>query len=191
MAHYSKGIMKKSILLIIIGAALYSNLSAQININIIQNIKARKITNLDGRWHYIVDPFNTGEWGKFHFNKIQETPDQLLEYDFSMAPTLNVPGDWNSQKNELLYYEGIVWYQRDFFVHPQQGKRYFLNFGAVNYKAEVYLNGRLLGTHEGGFTPFQFEISDKILDGDNFIVIKTDKTRYTENVPEENFNWWN
>ena len=58
-------------------------------------------------------------------------------------------------------------------------------------KADVYINGRLLGTHEGGFTPFQFEVTDKIFDGDNFIVIKTDNTRYPDNVPAENFDWWN
>ena len=183
--------MKKSILLFLGVVVLYSNLSAQANYSIIQNIKGRKITNLDGRWHYIVDPFNTGEGGRFYFNKMQENPDELLEYDFSTAPTINVPGDWNSQKNELQYYEGIVWYQRDFELHPQMGKRYFLNFGAVNYKAEVYLNGRLLGSHEGGFTPFQFEISDKIVDGNNFVVIKADNTRYAENVPSENYDWWN
>lgn len=183
-------IMKKSILLLLIVFASRSTSQAQ-NINIIQNIKARNILNLDGKWHYIVDPYNTGDNNRFFFNKMQELPDELLEYDFSTAPIINVPGDWNSQKNELLYYEGIVWYQRDFSVHPKPGKRYFLNFGAVNYKAEVYLNGRLLGEHEGGFTPFQFEISDKIQDGDNFIVVKVDNTRYGENVPGENFDWWN
>lgn len=190
MAHYMTS-MKKSILLFLVFITVITNLFAQGQLNIIQNIKARNILNLDGKWHYIVDPFNTGDWGRFYFNKIQETTDELLEYDFSAAPTLNVPGDWNSQDNKLLYYEGIVWYQRDFVAHPKAGKRYFLNFGAVNYKAEVFLNGRLIGLHEGGFTPFEFEISDKILDGDNFIVIKTDNTRYAENVPAENFDWWN
>jgi len=182
--------MKKSILLFIV-IAIYSSLAAQPNINIIQNIKARNITSLDGKWHYIVDPYNTGDYNRFYFNKQQETPDELFEYDFAAAPTLNVPGDWNSQKNELLYYEGIVWYEKDFTAHPVTGKRYFVNFGAVNYKADVYLNGRLLGSHEGGFTPFQFEVTDKILDGDNFIVVKADNTRYPDNVPAENYDWWN
>ena len=184
-------IMKKSILLFLGITALAFHLPAQVDINIIQNIKARNITNLDGKWHYIIDPYNTGEGGRFYFNRQQATPDELVEYDFSTAPVLNVPGDWNSQKDELKYYEGIVWYERDFVARPKQGKRYFLNFAAVNYKADVYLNGRLLGTHEGGFTPFQFEVTDKIEDGDNFIVIKTDNTRYPDNVPAENFDWWN
>lgn len=191
MAHFSKRIMKKSILLCWGILLVFANLSAQVNFNIIQNIKGRNITNLDGRWHYIVDPYNTGDERRFFNNKVQENDSELLEYDFSTAPTLNVPGDWNSQKEALKYYEGIVWFQRDFVAHPQNGKRYFINFGAANYKADVYLNGRLLGSHEGGFTPFQFEISDKIVDGDNFIVVKTDNTRYVESVPSENYDWWN
>jgi len=180
--------MKKTLLLYLLSLSVYTAVSAQVNI---QNIKSKKLQNLDGRWHYIIDPYNTGEWAKFYLNKIQETPSQLLEYDFSTAPTFNVPGDWNSQKPELLYYEGIVWYERDFYAKPVAGKRYFINFGAVNYKADVYLNGRYLGTHEGGFTPFEFEVSDKLLDGDNSLVVKADNTRYPENIPSENFDWWN
>ncbi|MEP6846596.1 MAG: sugar-binding domain-containing protein, partial [Panacibacter sp.] len=183
--------MKKSSFLFLVLIAFITNLSGQGQLNIIQNIKARNILNLDGKWHYIIDPYNTGDRGRFYLNKVQESSEELLEYDFSTAPTMNVPGDWNSQNANLLYYEGIVWYQRDFSAHPQVGKRYFLNFGAVNYKAEVYLNGRLIGSHEGGFTPFEFEISDKIVDGDNFIVIKVDNTRYSDYVPSENFDWWN
>ncbi|QEC65815.1 beta-glucuronidase [Panacibacter ginsenosidivorans] len=183
--------MRKSSFLCFVFATIFTNLFAQGQINIIQNIKARNILNLDGKWHYIVDPYNTGDGSRFFSNKIQGSPDELVEYDFSSAPTLSVPGDWNSQQNDLLYYEGAVWYERDFVARPKQGKRYFLNFGAVNYKADVYLNGRLLGTHEGGFTPFQFEVTDKIEDGDNFIVVKADNTRYAENVPAENFDWWN
>jgi beta-glucuronidase len=183
--------MRKSSLLCFVFATVITNLFAQGQFNIIQNIKARNILNLDGKWHYIIDPYNTGDDSKFFFNKIQGSPDELVEYDFSASPTLNVPGDWNSQQNNLQYYEGIIWYERDFVARPKQGKRYLLNFGAVNYKADVYLNGRLLGTHEGGFTPFQFEVTDKIQDGDNFIVVKADNTRYSDNVPADNFDWWN
>ncbi|CAN5131229.1 glycoside hydrolase family 2 protein [soil metagenome] len=180
--------MKKIIFIYCLSLSFFATLSAQVNI---QNIKAKKLQNLDGRWHYIIDPYNTGEWSKFYLNKIQESPSQLLEYNFAASPTLNVPGDWNSQKPELLYYEGIVWYGHEFYTKPVAGKRYFINFGAVNYKADVYLNGHYLGTHEGGFTPFEFEVSDKLLDGNNFIVVKADNTRYSENIPSENFDWWN
>ncbi len=72
---------------------------------------------------------------------------------------MTIPNDWNSQDEKLLYYEGNVWFRRMFDYDLKDKKRLFVYFGAVNYKAEVYLNGKKLGTHEGGFTPFNFEIS--------------------------------
>jgi len=55
----------------------------------------------------------------------------------------------------LFFYEGTIWYQRDFSVDKQPGRRYLVHFGAVNYRAIVYVNGIRVGEHEGGFTPFQ------------------------------------
>jgi len=115
----------------------------------------------------------------------------LVEYNFEKEPTLNVPGDWNSQDEKLLYFEGTIWYQRSFNFHPQPGKRYFLRFNAINYNAYVSLNDKKLGVHAGGFTPFEFEVTKQLQDGNNFIVIKVNNTRKKENVPTDNFDWWN
>src|SRR5579872_6849381 len=136
---------------------------------LIQHITAREILNLDGRWNYIIDPYENGFYdyrhqpydqsssgkGGFYDDRKQKDPSELIEYDFDASPTLKVPGDWNSQDDKLLYYEGTIWYRRKFRVTPQTGQRYFLYFGAVNYEAHVYLNGKKLGVHKGGFTPFQ------------------------------------
>jgi len=59
---------------------------------------------------------------------------------------------FNSQMTELKYFEGTVWYKRTFNYNLNDGKRLFLHFGAVNYFASIYLNGNLVGKHEGGFT---------------------------------------
>lgn len=180
---------------------LFQNLSAQTAL--IQNINARNIISLDGRWHYIIDPFATGYRGfqgatadenglsGFFENKQQTKPGELVEYDFEKSPTLTVPGDWNSQDEKLLFYEGTVWYQRNFYVQPQQGKKYFLRFGAVNYEAYVSVNGKKAGTHTGGFTPFEFDVTNLLKNGNNSIVIKVDNTRKKEAVPTDNFDWWN
>ena len=70
----------------------------------------------------------------------------LVEYDFDKAPTIKVPGDWNSQKEKLFYYEGSLWYKKSFNIENYDGsKRYYLHFGAVNYRADVYVNGKKLG----------------------------------------------
>jgi hypothetical protein len=55
-----------------------------------------------------------------------------------------VPGDWNSQREDLRYYEGTVWYRRAFEASPAEGRRQFLVFDAINYKAIVYLTTREL-----------------------------------------------
>jgi beta-glucuronidase len=71
------------------------------------------------------------------------------------------------------------------------GKKYFLYFGAVNYEAHVYLNGKKLGSHKGGFTPFQFDVTGKLKAGENFVVVKADNTRHVDDIPTVNTDWWN
>ena len=81
----------------------------------------------------------------------------LIEYNFDTSPTLNVPGDWNSQDDKLFYYEGSIWYRTKFDVTKSApDHRLFVYFGAANYEADVYLNGKKLGKHIGGFTPFAY-----------------------------------
>lgn len=151
----------------------------------------RSVLSLDGRWHYIMDPYNTGDRARFYLDKQQDSKAQLLEYDFEKSPTLAVPGDWNSQDDKLLFYEGTVWYERKFLAEAKEGKKYFIQFGAVNYKADVYVNGVPVGSHTGGFTPFEYEVTGFLLNGANSIVVKADNTRRKENVPTEDFDWWN
>ncbi len=88
-------------------------------------------------------------------------------------------------------YEGTIWYKKDFDYIKKPGKRLFVYFGAVNYQADVYLNGEKLGEHIGGFTPFNFEITGLVKDGNNFIIVKVDNKRKREAVPTLNTDWWN
>ncbi|MBS1660433.1 MAG: beta-glucuronidase [Bacteroidetes bacterium] len=172
---------------------------------LIQNIGARVEQSLDGRWNYIVDPYENGYYdyrhmpydqsasgtGGFFDDKKAKDKTELIEYNFDLSPTLKVPGDWNSQDEKLYFYEGTVWYRRLFHVAQQPGRRYFLYFGAVNYEAHVYLNGKKLGMHKGGFTPFQFEVTGKLKEGENSIVVKADNTRKQDEIPTVNTDWWN
>jgi beta-glucuronidase len=114
-----------------------------------------------------------------------------VEYDFDSSGTLNVPGDWNSQRPDLFFYEGPVWYKKSFSYHKRDHSRVFVYFGAANYKASVYLNAQKLGEHEGGFTPFDFEITDQIREGDNFLVVEVNNQRKLENVPGPMTDFWN
>jgi beta-glucuronidase len=115
----------------------------------------------------------------------------FVEYSFDGGPYLKVPGDFNSQLCELTYLEGTVWYKKQFENSLQPGKRLFLHFGAINYIADVYLNGEKIGSHEGGFTPFQFEITDKIKTGTNTIVVKVNNNRQGNGLPSFGYDWFN
>ena len=171
----------------------------------VQNIASRTNLSLNGKWNYMIDPYESGYYdyrrvpfdqsktqeGGFYDNKQQTDKSELLEYDFDHSPTLNVPGDWNSQVEKLSLYEGSVWYKKSFTITPKKDKQYLLYFAAVSYEAHVYLNGKKLGIHQGGFTPFQFDVTALLKEGENFVVLKVDNTRKKEAIPTIATDWWN
>ena len=167
--------------------------------DLLQNIDSRQKISLNGKWDIIVDPLENGfynhrlqEYDGGYFNNAKmKTPSDLIEYNFDTSAQLNVPGDWNTQMDKLYYYEGTVWYKKDFNYSKNQNELAFLYFEAVNYEAIVYLNGEKIGSHLGGYTPFQFNVTDKLKDGNNFVVVKVDNKRKKENVPTINQDWWN
>ena len=186
-----------------IGCALTSLLGAAPPL---LNAYARPGLDLDGKWHVIVDPYDTGYYdyrhqqldasphptGGYFLDHEPASKSELVEYNFDQSPTLDVPGDWNSQAERLFYYEGAIWYRRHFdYVPSAAGNRLFLYFGAANYQADVYLNGKKLGQHIGGFTPFEFEVTGLVKESDNSLVVRVDNRRYLEGVPTINTDWWN
>jgi beta-glucuronidase len=175
---------------------------------LITNTEHRDSTTLNGKWKYIVDPYETGFYDyrrdvrdkqahpstaeSLFLGHRQQKPWERVEYDFDKADSLLVPRDWNSQKEKLFYYEGTVWYYKAFDYTPGSStNRQFLYFGAINYEAHVYLNGKKLGMHEGGFTPFNFEITGQVKPKGNFVIVKVDNTRGLDKVPTINTDWWN
>ena len=171
----------------------------------LQNIYGRSHLSLNGRWSYIIDPYENGYYdyrrqafdasksgkGGFYDDRKPKDKGDWVEYDFERAPTMKIPGDWNSQAEKLQLYEGTVWLRQVFEADPKPDRHYVLYFGAVNYEAHVYLNGRKLGMHKGGFTPFQFDVSGKLAKGRNVVVVKADNTRRPDEIPTVNTDWWN
>ena len=165
----------------------------------ISNVSARETTSLDGQWKSIVDPFENGYYdyrlnptdGGYAQDRTYSSKTWLQEYDFETDKQLFVPGDWNTQRPQLYYYEGTVWYRKHFEYNLEAGKRLFVHFGAANYETIVWLNGKRLGSHIGGFTPFCFEITDGLKGGTNSLVVKVDNKRKPEAVPTVNADWWN
>ena len=73
---------------------------------------------------------------------LRECPEneyQLIEYSYTDAADIRVPGDFNTQVDELFYYRDTVWYQRHFDIDLQKEVRYHLWFGGANYKTTIYL----------------------------------------------------
>ena len=163
------------------------------------NPSARKSISLSGEWQYVPDPFREGlrekvikQYAMFEDQDDADSPPHALkEYDFGQAPSLTVPGSWTAQVPELSWYEGLVWMRRRFDAAPVDGKRYLLHFGAVNYEAHVFLNGEEIGTHQGGFTPFVFDVTGKLKPGENSLVVGVDSEHGETSIPPERTDWWN
>ena len=183
----------------------YFLLNAQYEISkntyVLQNIESRDKVSLDGLWQVIIDPLENGFYnlwldphkGKkaFFKNSKMKNKSDLIEYNFDTDYQLMVPGDWNTQMEKLYYYEGTIWYKKTFDFIEQFDEKSFLYFEAVNYEAKVYLNGKFLGQHKGGYTPFQFNVSGKLKEKDNHLIIKVDNKRKREAIPTINTDWWN
>ena len=176
--------------------------AADKDVPLIQNVMGYESQSLNGAWNYIVDVqeegyydyrMNPTRWGFFQNAKPQK-PEDLIEYDFDKSPTMQIPSDWNTQDEKLFFYEGTVWFYKQFRVESSEfrdSKRSLLYFGAVNYDAHVYVNGQHVGHHIGGFTPFNYDVTDLLKNGENNVIVKVDNKRHAEDVPTQIFDWWN
>jgi len=160
----------------------------------------RAAISLDGDWASIVDPYFSGLFSFHHeekkngwfLNRKAQPGDPFpTEIDFSKAPKLKVPADWNTQRESLFFYEGPVWYERDFTYQSKEHTRVFLHVGAANYKSWFWVNGQKVCEHEGGFTSFNCEVTAAIHAGANFVVAAVDNTRHEDGVPTLETDWWN
>lgn len=118
-------------------------------------------------------------------------------FDDSSWAIVSVPHTWNVMP-EYSDYEGLAWYRRTFTGPPASRNAHLrLRFEAVFYLARVWLNGQYLGQHEGGYTPFEFDVTSIIKPGkENVIAVQVDNIRTTNRIPvvirpDWSFDWWN
>ena len=123
--------------------------------------ETRNIINLNGIWDFKLDKGN-GFSDKWFEGKLSET--------IQMA----VPSSYNDlvELQEVRDHVGWVWYQRSFSIHRSLlNERIVLRFGSATHIAKVYLNGKLLMEHKGGFTPFEAEINEFLISGENILTV--------------------
>jgi beta-glucuronidase len=186
-------------MLVLTSATVILPAQSAANTTLLVDIDHRPATSLDGDWHTIVDPYSTGLYDFHHeikakgyfMNEKQQPNGGPVEYNFAISPTLKVPGDWNTQRRDLFYYEGVMWYEKDFKYSPKPNIRTFIHFGAANYRSFIWVNTKKVCEHEGGFTPFDCDVTGVVKDGDNFVVVAVDNTRIADGVPTLQTDWWN
>ena len=177
---------------LIVALVLVLSAFAQAPDPLIENVYSRRSISLNGEWNILVDRYDDGTYHpKYYENHKQQRPDELVEYAFDGSQTLKVPGDWNTQRKEFFFFEGTIWYEKDFQYTPKPGMRSYLYVGAANYASAVYVNGQQVCAHEGGFTPYNCDIGKQLKSGANFVVISVNNERRRDRIPAMSTDWWN
>ncbi len=115
--------------------------------------------NLNGHWDYAVTPI--------------ETRRQPSQWDGKLLVPYCLESKLGGVQR-LLDEPEALWYRRSFGAKRSDGNRLLLNFEAVDYRSEVFVNGHSVGSHVGGNTPFSFDVTDAIKDGENELVVRVE-----------------
>lgn len=135
----------------------------------------REVIGLSGFFDFKLDPDNVGE-------------EENWQKGVESSRSIGIPGSWNEQFIDTRDYLGPTWHFKKFYVPSSwKEKLVWFRIGAANYYAKVWINGKFIGEHEGGYLPFQFEVTDKVTFGkENFLSVKVDNQLSPERVPPGN-----
>jgi len=139
--------------------------------------------NLNGAWRFAFDPGDQGLAEAWY-----RTPERLDR-------TITVPFPWQSELSGVAEPEvaGVAWYARDFaLTEAWRGQRVHLVFGAVDWAADVWVNGEPVGGHDGGYTPFRLDVTDALRDGGNTVVVRAFDPGNDPEYPhgKQGFSWY-
>ena len=133
--------------------------------------QGRTTENLGGEWGFALDPVKAGEQDKWftatypsgRFDKV------TVPHCFSVDP-------------RYWFYTGTAWYFKKFSLPKANGQHIFLKFDAIFYRSKIWLNGALVGAHEGGYTPFEFDITQQT-GAENVLAVQVDNAWDTTTIP--------
>lgn len=137
--------------------------------------------NLNGLWRFMVD-----QDPEYHRGLDYSRPTSLLHWE-----TVPVPGCWNRYAARYDLFEGVAWFVREFEV-PELPNEHVacLHFGGVNYLCDVFLNGQKVGSHEGGYTAFDLDVSKALKAGFNRLALRVDNRHLKMRLPAV-LGWYN
>ena len=146
---------------------------------------------LDGQWYFRLDPSGIG---------LRRGYARAAQSLSGWTP-ITVPYAWNATDESPASMRGTIgWYRKDFRLpRVPKGSTWIVRFESVNYRATVYLNGHVLGRHEGGYIPFEFDLGRYLKKGTNSLVVRADSRRNLETMPVlktlsnglPSGGWWN
>lgn len=129
---------------------------------------------LHGEWSFLLDPVGAGiagQWYREDLAKENRQDKVTVPHCFSTDPRYE-------------FYTGTAWYRKTFAWKKSTGKRVILHFDAVYYKTDLWLNGQKIGQHEGGYTPFSFDVTEQLKDGNNLLVVAVNNDTWkTTTIP--------
>ncbi|MDQ6477447.1 glycoside hydrolase family 2 TIM barrel-domain containing protein [Dyadobacter sp. LHD-138] len=129
---------------------------------------------LHGEWSFTLDPAEMGQAGKWFATKAEEN---------GRFDKVTVPHCFSADPR-FQFFTGTVWYRKAFPWKTTSGKRVILHFDASYYKTNIWLNEQKVGFHEGGYTPFSFDITDFLKEGDNLLAVSVNNDTWkTGTIP--------
>ncbi len=129
---------------------------------------------LHGEWSFTLDPAEMGQVGKWFATKAEEN---------GRFDKVTVPHCFSADPR-FQFFTGTVWYRKNFPWKTTSGKRVILHFDASYYKTNIWLNEQKVGFHEGGYTPFSFDITDLLKEGDNLLAVSVNNDTWkTGTIP--------
>jgi len=135
------------------------------------------VTDLNGTWKFLIDKNDCG--GEKGFT--------APSCDTSCWREADIPCTFEGAAQERTGYRGTVWFRRRFAVDKPSEGLLWLEFAAVNYRADVWINGHPVGSHVGGFLPFRFEISKFVTAGENLICVRVNNRVIPGMLPPSHF----
>ena len=135
------------------------------------------LVDLNGTWKFIIDKDNSGGEKGYMLNNC----------DTSLWRCAEIPCTYEGAAQECTGYRGTVWFRRTFNVNEVSDALMWLEFAAVNYRADVWINEQPVGFHIFDYLPFRFEISKYLKAGENLLCVRVNNRIIPGMLPPSHF----